>query len=501
MLAREGRGAPKWSVLSMLAALGLVACPTHAPLGVRSEATSSSSEASVGSGGASGVGGAAGDTVGAGGSSPLAPECAATAWARALSVVGEQRVTKTVVAASGDVVLVGEFKGHIEVVPSATMPGEPLVFDSKNRDAFVARFDVCGELMWFVTSGGEGDELAADVTMLDEDVLVAVRYTKEVGFQSVLPNATLAPPGAWLRFDAEGALAAEGLVGAIGLEAMRVAASADGGFFVGGGLTGPLDVNDPGLDPKPKGKADAFLVKFDQGGVVEWARRWGTPSPESVTALAPVADGIWLAGTTTEPMAFGGTCSSFGSCGFLAKLDPFGEVLSAVNYAPMPLLPMSPVPTALHPRADGDVWITETVENSFNGDTFAGVHLWSSTTNTALVGLTFGAGDGKAQSVAGIVGSEASRYLVVGSAEGVITVGGETLELPSSDVVLFEVDLNGDLVNLKAYGSMTKDDFGDAVARGPFGEIVVAGRVEESTVIQDAVLTVDGPSIFVARLP
>jgi Beta-propeller repeat len=101
--------------------------------------------------------------------------------------------------------------------------------------------------------------------------------------------------------------------------ARRVATDASGNVYAAGFSTGGLDGN------VNSGSYDAFIVKYDSGGVKQWTRQLGTIGLDQVFAMAVDASGnAYVAGHTDGTLV--DNTSVGGSDAFIAKYDTHGAV-------------------------------------------------------------------------------------------------------------------------------------------------------------------------------
>jgi hypothetical protein len=491
--------------------LALVGCPEHAPVGLPTgtdvastgvggssgsmDATTSSDASGTGG---NGSGGAASSGVGSGAGGAM-PQCKSGAWGQVLRVGGERHVARVRIAEGGDLLVAGDFTGTLTLTPSLEAPMDTFTMTASGRDAFVARFDPCGAVRWVARSGGVGDERAEDLAIVEDEAVLAVAYSKGLGFQSALAAGSDGDSGALVRLGAEGGIQAAKALGVLGNGTLRLEPSGDGGLYVAGTATGKLEATGPALEPK--GKRDVFLQRWTAEGAPVWTRRWGTASDEGISALAVASDGVWFAGFYTAPLAFDGpTLPSFKGLplGHLVKVSPAGKVLTSVKYTELILLE----PTSLAAAPDGSLWLTETLVKAIDGGLFTFGHvLHLGSSGTSVLGeLVYGQDDSKSQSARGLALLPGGHALVVGSVDGKLKLGGTTLDVPSSDVLLFDLDSKGNTAQVKTYGGTFKEQFGDALALGPSGEFAVAGRFDGVVNLPGAELNTSGPSFFVARL-
>lgn len=143
------------------------------------------------------------------------------------------------------------------------------------HDAWLARVDADGDLLWTrgFTRPGTGRHFLFDAAELADGSWIAVGAT---GLLDQPPQA------AWVvRLAADGDLLWQFEFGGGQVEAARaVALAADGGFVVAGTTSS-----------SGAGSDDAFVLKLDADGAIQWQRTFGGPDSEQVEDLVALDDG------------------------------------------------------------------------------------------------------------------------------------------------------------------------------------------------------------------
>jgi lambda repressor-like predicted transcriptional regulator len=198
------------------------------------------------------------------------------------------------------------------------------------------------------------------------------------------------------------------------------------------------------------GLGDAFLVKLDSSGNVQWAKHFGSPYPDELLAVAVDGSGnIFVTGDAYGVIDFGGgPLSNAGSAdAVVAKLDP------------------------------------------------AGNHVWSKSY-----------GDGAAQRGRAIAVASTGHVMIAGQAAGDVDFGCGVMHsaggdpVTSGDVVLARLDLAGACVWSRRYGDADIQDVA-GMALDPSGNVILAGNLQGSINLGGSMLTSAGGSdVFVAKL-
>jgi hypothetical protein len=158
-----------------------------------------------------------------------------------------------------------------------------------SSDAFVARYNDAGGLIWVVQFGTPDSDDALALLADTDGIFVAGNTYGSLG----------APNAGWhdiflLRFDGDGnQLWARQFGSDRGDTPLAMASDGAGGFFMAGwtegDLGGPLD-----------GQSDAFLARGGTDGMLMWIEQLGTPATDNATALvADGAGGVFVAGYTS----------------------------------------------------------------------------------------------------------------------------------------------------------------------------------------------------------
>lgn len=413
-----------------------------------------------------------------------------------MSAAADSRIARVAIAPDGDVVVAGDFTGTMSLDGAAT--NMPTTLKATGRDAFVARYDACGTLLWARSSSGTGDEVAEDVVVLDGDAVFAGTATKTFGFGSDLATTGNLLRGALVRLGDLGATTWARDIGALGDGELRLASDGEALLYVGGGVAGALAL-DPTLTSK--GKREVFLARLDPAGKVTWARRWGGAADEQLTALGIAGSEAWLAGFYTTGMSFGGApLPEFQGLplGFFVRVDATGNVLTSVKSGERALIQ----PAVVARATDGSAWIAGSAVGSVAMmlDDYAYALQLDATSGKVLGEAVLGETVAGSQSARGLVALPNGRVLMAGTLVGTVPVGDSSYTAGVGDVYLAELATSAKVVAVAKYGGSLKAQFGDALARGPQGELAVAGRYEGILDFPGAAIDAGGAGLYVSRL-
>ena len=185
-----------------------------------------------------------------------------------------------------------------------------------DRDAFLAKFDPLGQLLWTRKFG--------TANVIDQGWAVAVDGVGNVLVAGVTQGSLGGPNQGGndvflLKLNASGDVLWSLQVGTPASDRSRsIAVDAVGNVYLGGLTEGSL--GGPSL-----GRTDAFLLKFDPAGNQQWARQFGTSAYDAVLAAAVDDDGnVFLSGETQGSL---GGPNAGDTDPFLLKFDAMGNEL------------------------------------------------------------------------------------------------------------------------------------------------------------------------------
>ncbi len=211
------------------------------------------------------------------------------------------------------------------------------------KDAWVLRLNSTGAIQWQNCMGGSGeDEFTTALETLDGGFILVGSTGSNDGDVTFLHADTLTD--AWVvKLNAVGDLQWQrSLGGSSGDFANSVHQTSDGGYIIAGS-TGSNDGDVSGLHEGSTGPSDAWVVKLDAVGALEWQKCLGGTYGETANAIEAVGDGRYvLAGGTMSND--GDVTGNHGAVdGWVVKLGP-AEV--GVEEEPKSLFTLTPNPTS-----------------------------------------------------------------------------------------------------------------------------------------------------------
>lgn len=232
---------------------------------------------------------------------------------------------------SGDAVVSGTFTGSI-VLGTATLTS------AGGNDAFVAKFDPSGNVLWALGFGGTGYDQATGLAMDGTgNAYVTGRFSNSVAFDGTHMLTSAGNTDAFvLKLDASGNVVYATQAGGTGADT-GIGLAVDGsgqaygtGYFAGTATFGQTNLTAPGAYA-------AYIAQLDANGNFTWVRPMGSTTatdPSYAQAQGVALDGsghVFATGTFTGTTAFGDTSDVSGATSLTAqgKTDAFVTSLDA----------------------------------------------------------------------------------------------------------------------------------------------------------------------------
>ena len=242
---------------------------------------------------------------------------------------------------SGGVLVAGSFRG--EATFGRDEAAETTLLSAGSADAFLARYDAEGRLIWARADGGTSAERAASIAAEpDGGAWVTGSFGAEAVFGAgETQETTLQTTGSLdlflARYDGDGALSwASGAGSFYGHDfGHGVAALPDGTLYVCGQFTDGafFDQAGPNETRLTATLSGLFLARYGADGEFIWAKAAGGDGEDSAQAVAAAPDGgAFVAGWFSAAAAFGegGGLQALTSAGgtdlFLARYAPDGAL-------------------------------------------------------------------------------------------------------------------------------------------------------------------------------
>lgn len=393
------------------------------------------------------------------------------AWSRILGGPGFDKGDKVAIDAQGNVLVTGS-----------------LQFDFPSlEEAFVAKYDAAGTLLWHRQSSGndeaEGLAVAIDV---GGNVLVTGEFVGSIDFGGELLVSVSNFTDVFVaKFDPAGThVWSKSFGGTWRDEAGGITADAAGNVFVTASFENTVDLGNGPITSV--GLEDILLIKYGPAGNLLWGARYGAAFDDRGRDVAIDPQGnILITGHFSGGIDLGGgPLTNFGSIDiFVAKYDPDGVHLWSASYGGTGADWANGIDT----DGDGNIVLVGRFEEtaSFGGQKFltagrndlfvakydpAGSHLWSH---------SFG---GSGRDVGYDVAADPWRNIfVTGFITGAVDFGGGLLAGGGgSDAFIAKYDAQGSHLWSEVYGSISSER-GHGVGVDQKGDVFLTGSLRGTT--------------------
>jgi hypothetical protein len=254
--------------------------------------------------------------------------------ARRWGDAADQIASGVAVDGAGSIYVAGSFQGTIDF----GAPTAPLASAGSN-DVFLAKLDTAGAPLWAKRFGDANLQgLAGKGVVVDAagNAVIAGAFQGSIDFGAG-PIASGGMDDAFLaRFDASGALVwGHGFGDGSPQQARGVALGPGGRVAITGTVQGSMNFGG-GHVVTSAGGHDVFVAVFDAAGACVWAKAFGDAADQDGRAVAfDAAGNVWVTGSFQGSVSFGGgalTAQGTGTNLFVATLDPTGAWVRSQRY-------------------------------------------------------------------------------------------------------------------------------------------------------------------------
>lgn len=242
-------------------------------------------------------------------------------WARSAGELSRDAGRGVCVDNNGNVIVTGYFSGKIRF--------DGVLYEGRGTDdAFVAKYNSNGDLLWVKTAGGPLDDVSIGVAADAEgNIFIAGSFDSIAFFDNVLLTSTGGLDGFIAKYSPEGNLLWVKKMGGVSNDAaFGVAADNKGNAYVIGDFQGFAAFGNSVLTSR--GNKDVFVVKFDGNGNVAWSHRAGGNQEDlGLGIAADIEGGCYITGAFKNSADFGTDelfTPSVSSDIFIAKIDSAG---------------------------------------------------------------------------------------------------------------------------------------------------------------------------------
>lgn len=253
------------------------------------------------------------------------------------------------VTPAGEAYLAGYFDGEGSFGPAgkiaAAAPADDRPAAGSGRgaarsaptDAFLVKVGAEGKLAWARTFGASRDDTANGVAVRGDRVVVVGAFLDELRIGPYVKQAAGSDDLFVAAFDGAGDIQWVWHAGGVDSDgANAVAAAPDGGWIVGGSFSGAGAFGDTQL--RSRGGTDAFLMKLDRAGGLEWVKSFGGRYHDRIRHVGVDGQGnIYALGELRDESSWG-TAKPLRAAGgadfdvVLAKYDLNGDALWAQRF-------------------------------------------------------------------------------------------------------------------------------------------------------------------------
>ncbi len=264
-------------------------------------------------------------------------------WAVSVGGSGNEHISSSVKDANGNLYVTGYFIDTVDFDPGT---GYDSLYSTTAAyiDAYVARYDGSGTLVWVKSFGGTLTDAGDDITLDNSgNVYVTGSFTGTVDFNpgpGVLNLTSAGTEDIFVsKFDINGNFIWAFAIGGSTYEnASAIACDNSGDIYLGGSFQISMDV-DPGagiVSLSSAGNTDGFYAKYTSSGNLVWANSFGAVNGDGVSDMKADNNGnIYMTGNFSNTVDFnpGTGVANLSSAGgrdmFFAKYDNLGNYLWA----------------------------------------------------------------------------------------------------------------------------------------------------------------------------
>ncbi len=429
----------------------------------------------TGGGGSGGAGGGAGGSGAAGGSGGAGGDDGAL-WSLAFGAAGRQQPSRVAVDSAGNVVVAGTFRSSIDL-------GSVTTDSAGQGDAFVVKRAPDGGYLFSAAYGGTGEDAARGLAIDSSgNIILCGSFENTVTFGGTHHSSAGAVDAFVAKLDPSGTVLWSRAFGSTGYEyASAVGVDSAGNILVGGFFQGQMSLD--GHSVTAVDGLDVFVAKLDPSGTAQWAEQFGSNGDDQLYELAvDGSDAVLIGGRFPTAITFTESLTSAGGADvFVAKLDSSGVPTFGKGFgdgADQDLF-------GLAAASDGGVVVAGYFEGTidFGGELLAsdggndafvarldatGAHVFS----RKLGGVT-------EQYGAGVAVTATGEALVTGGFTGTVDFGGGPVASAGDlDVFLLELTATGSFEALRRFGSSGADT-GVSVAVDPLGPALLTGWFDQ----------------------
>lgn len=222
-------------------------------------------------------------------------------WAQRLGGDGDVRVMGIADAGASRLYLAGTYEGAL--IP----PNVPTVTNAGATDLFIcAVASSDGRFEWVQRLGGPAIDGALALAATEEGPVVTGRFSGQVSFGGNLKSAAGLDDAFIARFNAGGGLVWSHTFGSGGIDNGRALTLGNGRVYLSGAFSGSIFPIGAGTKLSSAGGEDIFVASYRYvDGAALWARSFGGPELDSSDAIALRGRRLVVAGAYSDRVDFG----------------------------------------------------------------------------------------------------------------------------------------------------------------------------------------------------
>lgn len=264
-------------------------------------------------------------------------------WAKSIGGTNYDNGLGIAVDGTGNVYISGYFSGVVDFDPGT---GITNLTSAGSYDAFFAKYNSSGDLVWAKNIGGANDDIGYNIIVdASGGIYVTGYFEGTADFDPNSGTTNLTSKGLFdvffAKYNSLGALVWAKHVGGTSSErGIDIAVDAGGNVYVSGYFEGTADFDpDTGTTALTSaGNYDVFFAKYNSGGALDWSKRMGGAFEDQATSIAvDVGGNVYLSGYFSgtadfDPNAGITNLTSTGNSDvFFAKYDSSGAIVWAKN--------------------------------------------------------------------------------------------------------------------------------------------------------------------------
>jgi len=222
-------------------------------------------------------------------------------WVKSFGSINSDVGVNVAVDAPGNVFLVGTFSNSVNL-------GGSDIYGNGGQDLFIAKFDPLGEHVWSYGFGGSGSEQAPGIVLDGSSNVILAGVADGTTNLGGGPVPTVSQDAFIVKYNSNGAwqwnVFGAGAGAAVGYS---VAVDGSGNIYgIGYFQTSVTFSPNPALIAD--GTLDAYIVKYNSAGTLQWSQRRGGSGDDILVDIASDASGnIVVSGAFTGTTNFGGS--------------------------------------------------------------------------------------------------------------------------------------------------------------------------------------------------